>query len=137
MKQEKSCGAVVFRDENNVREYLIERMRQGHFALCKGHVEKNETEHETAEREILEETGLTVQFIGDFRTTTGYCPSDGVYKEVVYFLAKTTSNYQRVQLSEVSEIIWLPYPEAIDILTYKSDKEILRQAKDYLEGENK
>lgn len=41
-----------------MRVFLIEKMAKGHQSLCKGHVEGNETEHETASREILEETKL-------------------------------------------------------------------------------
>lgn len=132
MKQEKSCGAVVYRNNKGTIEYLIEKMRQGHYALCKGHVEGNETEHETASREIKEETGLDVRFTGDFRTSTGYCPAEGIYKEVIYFLAEAVSSKQKVQLSEVSDIIWLPYTKALSRITYDSDREILRKANDYL-----
>ena len=42
------------------RYYLVLKSTQGHTTLCKGHVEGNETEHETAIREIREETGLTL-----------------------------------------------------------------------------
>ena len=58
MIHEKSCGAAVCRMQDGKRLYLIETMVQGHVSLCKGHVEGSETEHETARREILEETGL-------------------------------------------------------------------------------
>ena len=52
MIYEKSCGAVIFTEADGVRLYLIELMKKGHCSICKGHVEKNETEHQTAEREI-------------------------------------------------------------------------------------
>ena len=59
MKMEKSCGAVVSRMTENGREILLIRhMNGGHWAFPKGHVEKDETEEQTARREILEETGL-------------------------------------------------------------------------------
>ena len=40
--------------------YLLARHNGGHWSFPKGHVEKNETEKETALREIREETGLNV-----------------------------------------------------------------------------
>ncbi len=47
---EKSCGAVIYTGDGAERRFLIERMRKGHVSLCKGHVEGNENEHETAAR---------------------------------------------------------------------------------------
>ena len=70
MKQEKSCGAVIFYEAAGRRSYLIEKMRQGHLSLCKGHVEGRETERETALREIREETALSVELLDGFRETT-------------------------------------------------------------------
>ena len=67
MKKEKSCGAAVYKYENGKRLYLLEHMVQGHISLPKGHVEQNETETETAEREIREETNLTVKLDTNFR----------------------------------------------------------------------
>ena len=77
MKREKSCGAVIFREDMTERYYLILTSTQGHTTLCKGHVEGKETEHETAVREILEETGLTVGFVDGFREVITYAPKPG------------------------------------------------------------
>ena len=52
MIYEKSCGAVICTGNAGSRLYLIELMQRGHRSLCKGHVEGNETERQTAEREI-------------------------------------------------------------------------------------
>ena len=52
MIREKSCGAVIFSEAGQMRVYLVEKMLKGHQSLCKGHVEENETERETAAREI-------------------------------------------------------------------------------------
>ena len=53
---EKSCGAVIFTEKDGKRYYLVEQMLQGHHSICKGHIEKDETEHQAATREIMEET---------------------------------------------------------------------------------
>ena len=63
MQYEKSCGAVIYTVQNGTRFYLVEQMQKGHVSLCKGHVEKDETELQTAEREIREETDLDVEFV--------------------------------------------------------------------------
>ena len=135
MKQEKSCGAVIFReDEQNRRFYLILKSTQGHTTLCKGHVEGNETEHETAKREIREETGLKVDFIDGFREVITYSPRPGHTKDVVFFLARAREGGITCQPEEVADARFLPFEAALDALTHASDRDILQKAYDFLEG---
>ena len=89
MIREKSCGAVIFFMKDGYPLYLIEKMNVGHFSLCKGHVEHGETEHETAVREVFEETSVSISIKSSFRHPVYYRPRPGVKKEVVYFLAHT------------------------------------------------
>ena len=131
MKQEKSCGAVIYTVTDGKRLYLVERMQKGHVSICKGHVEKNESEHQTAEREIREEAGLAVEFIDGFRQTIEYSPYPGCSKTVVFFLAHT-DDHVTVQEEEVGEIVWLPFEEAAAALTFASDREVLQQAEQFL-----
>ena len=133
MKQEKSCGAVIFRqDENGRRFYLILTSVKGHVTLCKGHVEKKETEHETAEREIMEETGLTVEFIDGFRQVITYSPRPGHSKDVVFFLARAVEGKIVCQPEEVADARFLPFDAAADKLTHRSDRETLEAAEAFL-----
>lgn len=134
MKQEKSCGAVIFRDNNTRRDYLILTSTQGHTTLCKGHVEGEETEHETAAREIREETGLAVDFVDGFREVITYSPKPGVTKDVVFFLARLSAGEPVCQPEEVAAIRFLPLGEALAALTHDSDRDTLRKAHAFLEG---
>lgn len=133
MKQEKSCGAVVFFEAEGRRLYLIEKMRQGHLSLCKGHVEGAETEKETALREIREETALSAEILEGFRETTEYSPRPGRWKTVVFFLAKAAGTDTAPQPEEVTEISWLPLEKALDTLTFESDRGGLRKADAFLD----
>ena len=129
MIREKSCGAVIFlRRKNDAPLFLLETMQAGHVAMCKGHVEGNETEQETAAREIREETDLTVRFLPDFRETDEYSPYPDCVKQVVYFLAEADTDRVTPQECEVRSIAWCPYEEALSALTYESDRAILRAA---------
>ena len=66
MNKEKSCGAVIFtRDEEDLKFVLIKNL-EGSYGFPKGHVEDNETEEETALREVKEEVGLDVEIIDGF-----------------------------------------------------------------------
>lgn len=134
MKQEKSCGAVLFReDENGRRFYLILTSTKGHVTLCKGHVEKKETEHETAVREIMEETGLTVEFIDGFRQVITYAPRPGRIKDVVFFLARAAKGRIVCQPEEVADARFLPFGAAMERLTHPSDRDTLAAAEAFLE----
>ena len=132
MRNEKSCGAVVFYEQDGHRTYLMEHMIQGHTAMCKGHVEGTENEHETAAREIMEETGIHVSFLPGFRETTAYSPREGVRKEVIYFLAKAESVQTAPQPEEVTSIAFMSYSESLKALTYADDRQILQKAEAYL-----
>lgn len=135
MIREKSCGAVIYTVKDGQVLYLLEKMKKGHISLCKGHVEGAETERETASREILEETALTVRFLDGFRETIEYSPYPGCRKEVVFFLAKADHTRTVPQESEVREILWAAEEDAIRMLTHDSDKNTLRRAAAQLKKE--
>ncbi|MBQ5488320.1 MAG: NUDIX domain-containing protein [Clostridia bacterium] len=132
MKQEKSCGAVVYAETGRGRLYLVEKMLHGHFGLPKGHVEPGENEKQTAEREILEETGLRVSVDTRFREVTTYSPAPGVMKDVVFFVARAANTRTTPQPTEVESIAFLPLEKALTRLTYESDREVVRRADSYL-----
>ena len=132
MIREKSCGAVIWNDGAGERRYLVERMVKGHTSLCKGHVEGRETEHETAAREIMEETGLQVVFRSGFREIISYSPYPGCIKKVVFFLAEASGTDVVAQPEEVDHILWLPLEQALDALTHESDRNVLRKADAWL-----
>ena len=137
MIQEKSCGAVIYTQMDNTRLYLIEHMQKGHCSLCKGHAEEDETERQTASREILEETGLTVAFVNGFRETISYSPYEGCRKTVVFFLARSDRTDVTAQEEEVREISWLSFKKAMEALTFESDRETLQKAETFLGGSNR
>jgi len=134
--QEKSCGLVIFRDDNP-RLYLLLHYPAGHWDFPKGHVEPGESERDAAVREGQEETGLrNVSFIGGFRERIEYTymksgrPS---HKEVFFFLASTTDAADSVRLSyEHVGFEWMPYDAALKRLTYENAKGVLRKAEAFL-----
>ena len=135
MKKEKSCGAIVFRREENKWMLLLLRHRHGgHWSFPKGHVEAGETEEETALREIKEETGLTVELQPGFRHTVEYFPKPGVRKTVVYFLGYSPENTYVRQVEEISEIRWAELEEAFGEVTFKNDRNLITMAREYLSG---
>ena len=132
MKHEKSCGAVVYRFTDGNLFFLIEHMKLGHVSIPKGHVEGNETEEETAVREIREETNLEVRLDTGFRHEVSYSPSPGIEKQVVFFAAEAATDDLKNQECEVSALEWMPWEQAIGAVTYGTDKEVLSHAAAYL-----
>lgn len=135
MKFEKSCGAIVFRKfHGNTELLLVKHVGGGHWSFPKGHVETNETEVETAIREIMEETGLDVIIDTSFRKTVTYSPKKDTQKEVVYFIAKAKTYEYTAQEEEISEIRWVELTHAIQMLSYDNDKQLVMQAKPILQA---
>jgi 8-oxo-dGTP pyrophosphatase MutT (NUDIX family) len=74
----KSCGAVVYRISAEEIEFLaIKSKGDEHWVIPKGHVEKGESEEETAKREVFEEAGLNVILLDGLRTRVEYTQPDG------------------------------------------------------------
>ena len=132
LRREKSCGAVVWRDTPEGRQYLLIRHLAGHWGSPKGHVEDHETEAETAAREIREETGLTVELDTGFRRVVTYSPKRGVVKDVIFFTARATGGTEHAQETELSELGWFTAEEAAARITFDTDRDILLAADAYL-----
>ena len=133
MRKEKSCGALVYKRENNKTMILLLKHRYGeHWSFPKGHVESGESEVQTALREIREETGLKVCIQENFRECVYYSPKPDTKKMVVYFLAYPLTNIIKKQDEEIGEIMWADMDEAVKIVTFKNDRELLGKAKEYL-----
>ena len=133
---ERSAGAVIFSiKETKSISYLLLKYSAGHWDFSKGNIEDSEDESQAACREIREETGIeNVEFLDGFKGKVEYYyrrEHKLVHKEVVFFLAKTDS--QKVILSnEHIAYLWNDYDNALAKLTYKSAKDILVQAQNFL-----
>ena len=138
MIYKKSCGFVAYKEIENERLYLIVRTSNGEYGFPKGHVENNETEHETAIRELKEETNIEVQMINGFRRQIEYeFPNrPDVMKISVYFLGKYINNEIVCQESEVLEARFVPMETALELLSFEETRNILREADTYIESMN-
>ena len=135
MKTEKSCGAVVFTVINNSVKYVIVESKEGYFGFPKGHIEKNETEKETALREIREETGLNVDIIDGFKTEdlhTFTLNGETRMKHVVCFLAQYSNQSPSAQISELNSIKIIDFDTAMPIFQFESSKKILSEANKFI-----
>ena len=107
----KSCGVLPYRIVNGLREYLIvfEEFSQC-WSLPKGHMEAGETEIEAAQRELLEETGLTAKLDTSSTAVIEYPISPVATKQVVFFLGQVTGT-PKVRMGEIESYKWVKAEE--------------------------
>ena len=116
MRNEISCGALVYCIENQDIKFLLLQYSQGHWDFPKGNNEKGETYLETTRREIKEETGICdIVFIDRFEKEISYKyrrQNEKISKKVIYFLAKTKAT-NVVLSSEHTDFVWESYENGL------------------------
>ena len=134
MEYEKSCGAVVFTLSNGEIQYVIVQSLEGFYGFPKGHIEGEETEKETALREIYEETGLKPIIIDGFRTTDEHSLPNkrDVIKQITYFLAVYNKQNIYFQKEELLGATLMNFKEAMNVFQFESSKRILQEANNFL-----
>lgn len=126
---EKSCGAIVFhRFRDGIKVLLVKNHNGKYWSFPKGHMEKGENEHQTAAREIKEETGLSVCFYDNYRQISDYVPFGKIKKRVVFFLAEAKYANVRIQKSEIDLYTWVTFDEAQRMCKYENDLRVLKKA---------
>lgn len=134
MKYEKSCGAVVYTKINNTIKYVLVQQLEGFWGFPKGHIEGNETEEETALREIYEEVKLKTDIQKGFRTVDEHVipNKENVIKQIVYFCAEYYDQDIIIQNDELLRTSLVTYEKALQLLEFESSKSILKEANDFL-----
>ena len=132
IEYEKSCGVIPFRLEKNETLFLLVRNIGGHWEFPKGHMEKGETERQTAKREFEEETGLKVKKLLQRKYPEHYFYTwKGIKKSktVTYFLGHVQNGEVKIQEDEIIGHKWLPYQLALKKLTFVEVRNILRDCR--------
>lgn len=104
---EKSCGVLPYRKQNGQKEFLLVYET---FSKCwsipKGHMEAGETEEQTAQRELFEETGLYANLDTSRFASIKYPISDFAEKEVTFYLGEV-SGIPKVPEGEIDKYKWV------------------------------
>lgn len=136
-----SSGGIIFRHPRGgkVEVALVARQdRESKQVWClpKGLVEKGEGLEETALREVKEETGLSGEVVASLGQIDYwfYWKEDQTryHKFVHFFLIRYTSGRLEDHDFEMEEARWVPIGEAIKMLSYKNEAEIMKRAWDIL-----
>jgi len=127
----KSCGIILFIKQNNQTKFLLIRQNVGHWSFPKGKMEKDETELETALRELREETGITeCKILNDLELVDNYTFKQGDQehvKSVKYFVGEIKNPDVKLLKSELMDYIWLEFDEAMKLITHESTKELFEK----------
>lgn len=146
-RDETSAGGLVVsgmaeavRPDNSVdlsRIYvaLIGRLdRRGRllWSMPKGHVENDEHQWQTAEREVWEETGIFGEAFSTLGTIDYWFVSDGVriHKTVHHNLLRFVDGELNDEDPEVTEVTWVPVDQLIEHLAYADERKLARIALD-------
>ncbi|WP_204456291.1 NUDIX domain-containing protein [Actinokineospora baliensis] len=126
----RAAGAVLWRHTGSaggLEVAVVHRDRYDDWSLPKGKLDRGETVHAAAVREVAEETGFTA-VLGRHLGQVGY-PVVGADKVVDYFAARVGGGDGAafVPNDEVDRLRWLPVDAAAARLTYPHDRVVLER----------
>ncbi len=136
---ETSAGGVVCKIESGAVYFLtIKRNQMNDWTLPKGHRDGGESLQETAIREVEEETSIKA-YPEKYIDMTKYYVVDEkervIYiRSVFWFLMRPeNTDISKKSDKEIAEVKWLKYDDLLSLLTYESDKDILKKVRGLLE----
>jgi len=107
---------------------VVHRPRYDDWSLPKGHVDAGETWRETALREVLEETGIAAEIVGD-PIAVSYMLVEDLPKIVVFYpMVRSPEQASAApDAVEVDAIEWWPLERASAELTYAVERAIVAE----------
>lgn len=117
-------------------KFLVILHHSCHWSFPKGHKENDESDLETALRELREETGISecvvvndVSFSERYEWTRGEVPLD---KTVKFFVGWIKNSNVTILQSEIKDFRWASVEEALELLTYPEMIGLFKQVINYL-----
>jgi 8-oxo-dGTP pyrophosphatase MutT (NUDIX family) len=123
---------VVVRQGDRFEVCLINPAGRKVWGLPKGGVEPGETPEQAALREVAEETGLSGVVESELGSIDySFYPRDRggrIHKTVHYFLVRATGGTTEAHDHEVREARWMDAGDALRLMTYPNEREMVRKA---------
>lgn len=134
--KDNSVGIIPIRKIGSSYQFLLVHEIDDHWGFPKGHPNPRESEIETVARELFEETGIdSFDYFEDFRFVGKYSyQKDNVIvnKDVVFFLGFIEEGKRVQPTSEVKRAEWFSFDRALDTLTYRESRNMLKKAQVYI-----
>jgi 8-oxo-dGTP pyrophosphatase MutT (NUDIX family) len=131
-----SAGGVAFQKQGDqILVALISVGQDERWQLPKGTVGKGEAPEDAARREVQEEAGIETELLEKIdRIEYWFYSKNGaqrvrIHKYVVFYLLRYLSGNVSDHDFEVNEACWFEIDEAIQALTFESEKQVVSQAK--------
>lgn len=130
MQTTETAGGIVL---NAIDEVIIVSQRGDSWSLPKGHIDPDETPRQAAEREILEETGISqltfMKELGMYERHRigkgGQGEDTNELKRIHMFFFRTLQQTLEPTDPYNPEARWVSIEEALELLTHPKDKEFL------------
>lgn len=140
-RSDHSAGGVMYRvtPEGKIEIVLIATRGGTRWQLPKGTCEPGETVEQTALREVAEECGLVgvcEAHLGAIEywywDTHGRTVPELVHKRVDFYLMRAVGGELSDASIEVDGVNWFTLEQALEALTYPSEREMVRKAAAHL-----
>jgi 8-oxo-dGTP pyrophosphatase MutT (NUDIX family) len=139
-KDQVSAGGVAFRRvESEIQIAIVSVKPSLRWQLPKGIVDPGETTAVTAVREVREEAGVATQPIELIETVqywyqrVQYGQRIRYHKFVHFYLLRYLDGDVKDHDHEIAESRWVSFPEAIDLLAFKSERSVVEKAQQMIE----
>jgi 8-oxo-dGTP pyrophosphatase MutT (NUDIX family) len=135
-----SAGGVAFRRrDSGVEVAVVSVVPSRRWQLPKGIIDAGESEETAALREVREEAGIECEIIEKIETVEYWYVATArgervrYHKFVHFFLLKYVSGDVADHDREIAEARWVSAEEAVEMLAFKSEKEVVKKAQNLIE----
>ena len=139
-KDQVSAGGVAFRRRGSQFQVAIVSVKPSlRWQLPKGIVDPGETTEITAVREVREEAGIETDLVDLIETVqywyqrVQYGQRIRFHKYVHFFLLKFRAGDVADHDHEVAESRWASFEEALEMLAFKSESNVVEKARTMIE----
>ena len=134
-----SSGGVAFRwQDSNPKIAIVSAKPRLRWQLPKGIVDPGESPEVTAVREVREEAGIETDLLSLIETieywyrSTKYGKPIRFHKFAYFYLLSYLSGNVTHHDHEVAEARWVSFEEAIQMLAFKSEREVVEKAREMI-----
>lgn len=129
---EFSAGGLVYKKDKNIIQFALVLNHDQKWTFPKGHIEKGEKPEAAAIREVSEEIGATNLKVEMLLEKIDYWfVQDGekIHKFVYFYLMQAPLDTKLIpQLEEIGAAQWFEPNDAVKVMHYKEDANLLNQA---------